>query len=256
MVIRFEDLPKLVQKIRAHLVLLYDSTTPVNASGVLIEMNNHIFVLTAAHVLNNFNELNINLGLDFQKTNPEIINSWYNLELDIGFVELKAFDVNILKIDKAVPFQLNRKKANSINVQIPNIAICGYPFVNQTKFENKTGFTPVFFKCVLLHPDKWPQELSMINISKKNRVAVPYGPKHLGGFYDSKGNLLDKIEPYGMSGCGIWYYSEFDSDIENPSYSLLGIQSSYVKSSQVLIGSLIEPLIDEIIRKYGFELPQ
>ncbi|MCK5086917.1 MAG: hypothetical protein KAQ90_05320, partial [Melioribacteraceae bacterium] len=69
--------------------------------------------------------------------------------------------------------------------------------------------------------------------------------------YDIENKPLEHIEPRGLSGCGIWYIT-IDKNSKNEVYSLLGIQSSYIRQSQVLVGIQIEPLINEICSRYGF----
>jgi hypothetical protein len=256
MLTNYNELPQLVKKIRAHLVILYDSVKFETASGVLIEINNHIFILTAEHVLTGFENLVINFGLPFQKTTPKIINKWISRKLDIAFIELKYFDFEILKFENSAPFKIAGRNKTVIYTGKRNIGLCGYPTEKNYNDGNKTAFIPVFFGCTILNPELWPSHLMDFGKNKDQNIVIPYGPKYKGAFFDKENRLLEKIEPAGLSGCGIWYYSTDSETSDNPKYSLLAIQSSYFRDAQVLVGTLVTPLIQEISDRYNFELKE
>lgn len=252
MEVDYNDLPELVKKIRSHLVLIYDSDAHESGSGVIVKIKDRIFVLTAAHVC--FNNININLGYPWQISSPTILEKWINKELDIGFIELKPFDVNVLKYKYSEPYFIAKENKNKIETNKRTIAICGYPVEKRVQKENITGFIPVFLACKLIHPKNWPQSLQDNRKSPDNHIAIPYGPKLGGTFWDIKGNPLKQIDPRGFSGCGIWYYSPNSEQLENPSYALLGIQTSYFRQSQILIGTYLKTLMDVISKKYDIDL--
>lgn len=249
---KYEDLPPLVKNIRAHLVLLYDAKRYNVGSGILVKIGGYIFILTAAHCL--FENLKINLGLPWQSTSLSILNRWTDEELDIGFIEIKPFEVELLKKDEANSFEIGKKKETKIHLHEGNIAICGYPSSSHYKDGNAIGIIPLFFRCMLVTPEKWPRDLFESGKNPQLHVAIAYGRKHGGTFFDSDRNPVDFIEPNGLSGCGIWYYTKIDTRVETISYALIAIQTSYFRKSQVLVATKIEPLIDQICQRYNLTI--
>jgi len=248
---KFEDMPNLAKAIRSHLVLIYDKETGENGSGVLVKIGDRIFVLTASHVL--FKNIQINLGLPVY-TSPTILNCWSNPKMDIGFIELKPFEVEVLKMDKCKPFVIGKKNKTTIKTSERSSVICGYPSQHRYKRDNIYSFTPVFLACRLLSEEKWPERLKEMGKTLENNIVIPFGKKHGGTFYDIRKKPLNQIEPQGLSGCGLWYYIPGDENVEKPRYALFGIQTSYFRHSQVLVGTVLEPLIQEIQDRYGFTI--
>lgn len=246
----YEDLPVLVKMIRSHLVLLFDNKSGESGSGVLVSINDHIFVLTASHVL--FKNLHANLGLPFQTTPFSILNKWFNEDLDIGFIELKPFEVDILSIDNSRPFYIGKKNKTIIYAKDVSTAICGYPSEHRFQKENRVGFIPAFLGCRLLIPGNWPRIVKDHGKTGEKNIVIPFGKKHGGTFFDINNEPLNSIEPKGLSGCGIWYFIPSDKNSSEPRYALLGILTSYFRQSQVIVGTALEPLIEELNKKYGF----
>lgn len=246
---KYEDLPPLAKNIRSHLVLLYDQKNYDVGSGVLIKIKEYIFVLTAAHVL--FENLKINLGLPWQSTSLTILTKWIDEELDIGFIEVKPFEVELLKNDQLKAYEIGKKNKTVVQIRKRNIAICGYPYVSHYKVGNLFGFIPLFLGCSLITPENWPKILFDRGKTPQQNIVIPYGRKHGGVFYGIDKKPLESIEPNGLSGCGIWYYITGDESAGNPRYALLGLQTSYFRQSQVLIGTTLEPLINVICTKYN-----
>ncbi|HXG06072.1 MAG TPA: hypothetical protein VNI77_01960 [Nitrososphaera sp.] len=233
------------------MALLVDPTTSENGSGVLIQIRDRIFILTAAHVLSN--NIHINLGLPWQRTPFTILDSWTDPSLDIGFLELKPFEVDILRIDAATPYKITSKQATEIRAMTKSLALCGYPTVQHTVLENAVMYTPAFLGCAMVHPDNWPASLLEKGKTPERNIAIAYGEKHGGRFFDPDGNPLH-IHPKGMSGCGIWFFDPTDEQAENPPYALVAIQHSYFPQDQVIVGTFAEPIIDAICNHYGFSL--
>lgn len=102
-----------------------------------------------------------------------------------------------------------------------------------------------------MHPEKWPQKLIDDGKNVHKNIVIPYGVKHGGRFYKKEGIPLEYINPKGFSGCGIWYYPHKDEYLDKPIYALLGIQTSYYPRNQLLIGTLLEPLINEICKRHN-----
>ena len=112
---KYEDLPPLPKSIRSHLVLLYDPENYEIGSGILIKIKEYVFILTTSHVL--FNNLHINLGSRWQETTLTIVDKWINKDLDIGFVRLNPFELEILKTNEVKTFEIGKKKQNCNSIK-------------------------------------------------------------------------------------------------------------------------------------------
>jgi hypothetical protein len=237
----------LVQKIRSHLTLLYDPVDGHVGSGVLVQAGSRVFVLTAAHVL--FDHLQINLGLQWQRSSLTILDQWTNPTLDIAFIELKPFEVQVFRHDQHSPYVIHKKVKSFIPHMKKTLALCGYPVSQHTRTEKAVGFTPLFLACPLLGSDDWPHFVK----EKKNpqdNFAVPCGPKYGGYFYDEHKEIM-KLSPKGMSGCGLWLYDPDSEHTSSPSYSLVGILHSYFPQDQLLVGTFAERIFDVLNERYG-----
>lgn len=246
-------LSPLQEKIRSHLALLYDPETCETGSGVLIKIKNKVFILTAAHVISE--NIKINLGLPWQRLSFSILNCWRDESLDISFLELNPFEVEILRVDEVATYNIAAKISTEIKHGIPAFAICGYPTVLQRAVnENSTKCTPVFLGCKIVMPEHWPTFLNERGKSSQNNIALAYGGKFGGAFFDPKGKQLEFISPKGLSGCGIWYYDPEKKDAEIPLYGLVAIQHSFFPQNHLIVGSFVKPIIRAICTRYGFSL--
>ncbi len=233
-------------KIRSHLALLIDNKTKQNGSGVLIQLKDRMFILTAAHVL--ADSLGINLGLPCHETPLTILDVWKDDGLDIAFLELKPFEVEVFRADQAAAYKVSAKLSVGIQTMKRTLALCGYPS-NQHHIQGRVvGFVPLFLGCALLGEQHWPEFVRAQGKDPSKNFVVPMGRKYGGYFHDAVGNPLE-ILPQGMSGCGLWY---FDPDLENsehPLYGLVGILHSHFPQDQVLVGTFAEAAIDAICNR-------
>jgi hypothetical protein len=83
---------------------------------------------------------------------------------------------------------------------------------------------------------------------------IPYGEKRSSRFYDADGNETEAVKPRGMSGCGLWHFDPTSQEVEKPQYSLAGILHHHESRYQVLVGTLIDPLILKIADHCGIRL--
>jgi hypothetical protein len=59
------------------------------------------------------------------------------------------------------------------------------------------------------------------------------------------GSFLDKIEPHGFSGCGVWVMAETAGQrVWKPDPMLLGITHSYFRKSDILAATKISSIIE------------
>jgi hypothetical protein len=232
--------------------LIINTKTLENGSGVLIQLENRIFVLTAAHVITD--NLHINLGLPFQQTPFSILHKWIDSSLDIGFIELKPFEVEMFRHDDAAPYRLKAKKETVIPERVKALVLCGYPTAFHKMEDKSVSYIPAFVGCALLSSEYWPSSLWEYGKTSEKNFAILYGDKHAGRFYDSDKNPIDPIPPKGMSGCGLWYFDPESENADHPEYSLVGIQHSHFPQDQVVVGTFAELIVDALCNHYGFSL--
>jgi hypothetical protein len=197
----------------------------------------------------------INFGLPWQSTSFTILERWADETLDIGFLELKPFEVEVLRVDAASAYKLGKMETMAVRPTVNRFVLCGYPTVLHSKDQKQIMYTPACLGCEIVHPDKWPQSVRENGKTPDNHIAIAYGEKHGGKFYDPDGNPLPTVDPPGMSGCGIWYAEPSNDDSQTQGYCLVAIQHSYFRQDQLVVGTFAEPIIHAICRRYGFPLP-
>lgn len=245
---------KLAENIRSHLVLLYHSKTGETGSGVLIKILDRLFVISAAHVIKSTNVINI--GLSFQQSTFTILDSYIDDELDIGYIEIKPFEYEILKVDQSKPLNISKKITTTYQYPNKSFILCGYPCTLKEKENNAFKITPLLLDCAVLNPDNWSSFLREKGITPEHHIIVAYGSKHGDKFYDMKGNPLPFFDPKGMSGCGIWMYAGSKQNVNAGEYGLVGIQHSYIKSDQVLVCTFADNIIDVVSRRLKLQFDE
>jgi hypothetical protein len=244
---------KLHHKIRSHLALIFDTKDQSNGSGVLIELQGLSFILTASHVLEG--DFNISLGLPQQETRFTIRNKWVDDALDVGFIELEPQEVKFLRGEYTERYVIRAQKKTSARPRETTFALCGFPFVLRDSSDRFTHYRMIFIGTPIIHAGEWPQSI-VEQISPASHFLVPYGPKHKGVFVDRQKGPIDPIDPFGLSGCGLWFFDPATENSDNPTYSLVGIQHGYYRREQCLVGSYLQPIIASIQHKYGIVIPE
>lgn len=240
----------LHKRIRSHSVFIVDRDSKEMGSGVLVSLRDKVFVFSAAHVIRG--DIDISLGLDTPETRFTILNKWIDTDQDIGFLELKPFEVQILRVDDSVPFAIGGSKKGEIPTKKATLALCGFPVAHKEQRETHTAF-PVFYQTVaILAPEQWPEPLNRKWHSDYNFLIL-YGPKRGARMLDVEEQPMEPADPHGLSGSGLWYFDPETELLERPTYSLVGVQHSYDEFYQVLMGTFIQKLITAISEQYGFD---
>lgn len=248
------QITNLHKKILGHTVLLFNPRTEENGSGVLVQIFDKIFVLTASHIVED-SEMQVNLGLKLKDTKFTILNKWIDKNIDVGFIELKPFEVDMLRIDLISPYKILAKQETEVFPRLSTLALCGFPNVQKKKYDGLVEYSPILLTCAMMHSSEWSDFIKGRKNPKENFVLF-YGNQHNGEFRTPEGMPMEAIKPYGLSGGGVWYIDRSTENSETPFYSFLGVQTSYVKGDQVLIGSFVESIVDRIAREYNIKTEQ
>ncbi len=241
----------LNRRIRSHSVFVYDVDQTGHGSGVLIELAKRIFVLSAHHVIEG--DVDINLGIVPHQSRFTVLEKWTDAETDIGFLELKASEVHFRMSEYSAAFPVGPRKAHSIPSKKTTFALCGFPDSMSRETPRGREFLLTYVAVSILAPEQWPADFATRH-DPSMTFLIPYGEKRSAKFFDADGNQSEPVKPRGMSGCGLWHYDTTSQDDDKPRYSLAGILHHYDPIYQVLVGTLIDPLIFKIAAHCGIQL--
>lgn len=236
-------------------------------TGVLLQIADKHFVLTAAHVLDLRHRHNLPLGISngvgghslipFQQipiTASAIPESGDRNDdcFDIGVGELPQSIVEELRLGKQFlhlrdidPYDKQERTSWYFLLGFPSAA---NPTNVQARVVSYHGFA---YGCQLYSGDRG--ELPRFN--RDVEIALDFG--HLRK-KDEDGNPIEAPPPRGLSGCGIWRLAEPGVSIaswNSGEKRLVGIQHTWNKDLQVLRGTRINYVFRLIRRKYPELLP-
>ncbi len=229
-------------------------TTVPFASGVMVELDNSAYILTASHVIEDWSN-DSKLFIPFEDTYISVIGHAHGIEsdklhhLDVGYIKLAPKIVPLLnQFYRFIP--LKQMMHDDKSLLEANYCIFGYPVVNQKKVgdEMKTYGSAYFTKPV------------------KDKVFDYYGLNAYSHYvFEFKGKAINtinnqqekiKTEHYGLSGCGVWY---IDIQLKKKklcsSAHLIGIMTEFRKGKyECLIGNRLEVVLASIAEHEGVKL--
>lgn len=243
----------LHKKILSHTVFLLNKEKAEiglgSGSGVLLEYKETPYVITAHHNLTGAKNENIfiHLGIDEFKYSLKKEEIFKFPELDLALIKLNKFEVDICRGHYTIPVIIEKRNLVDIPKQNLKCAISGFPESMIKQEENKIKSETYFITTNPLVQDEWP--LSILNEGKtpESYILLRYGPKSNSKFIDQNKNVLDDlIQPEGLSGSAIWVFDPTTENDENPNYGLVGIQTGIYRSYDLLVGSLIDPILKKV----------
>ncbi|HBV16711.1 hypothetical protein [Chryseobacterium carnipullorum] len=225
----------------------------VHGTGVFVRISNLYLLISAAHVLDDFDELFIPLqeGKTLIKPGGEIIiNNPKSLrehdDLDIGIVILD--DVTVEDIKQNYNFvnendlQINHKLS-----YLNSYIVFGYPSSWSKKSMSRNSFHSRPFISFTKSADV--KEYSKLNRNEFLNIVVEYNRQETVNFKSKKMSYGPDL--FGISGCGLWYSNPEDYKI-NASPKLVGIMTDWPISNKTkLIATRIDA-VTEILRKKGY----
>lgn len=231
-------------------MLLKDTSKyKVHGTGVLIQIQDHYFLISAAHVFDRYRDLFIPLSKDYEIIKPGG-TTFYN-----NPANRDGIDVAVLKLDNyCVSHLLSRYSF----LQADDLAInhtfkdgeC-YTFLGYPATKSKVLYkTDIFDSTTFFHftsPVK-SEEYSKLNRNPAISVVASYDKKLA---YNSKNNIFGTgPDLHGISGCGLWFTdpSHLSTGVIKP--KLTAIMTDWpVKNRSIIIGTRID-VITGIIRKH------
>jgi hypothetical protein len=217
-------------------------------SGVFVSIEGKAFVFSAEHILRE--DITVSLGLYHPQSPIRVINRWMDRDLDIGYIELDAFQSELFQGSINAPFKPKGIFPSQIPLNETTVAISGFPCERGKAKKDRIEFEILFVALSILSYEAWPSPCKK-RFDPDVTLLLPYGPKRGGDFVDQEGNPTNPTNPQGMSGAGVWLFDPNSENSEEPKYSIIGVQHSYEPFYQVLVATRIDPLIAQIQKDYG-----
>jgi len=219
-------------------------------SGILIEHKEIPYVITAFHNLKSARNKNIfiHLGIDDFKYSLKKEEIFKFPELDLALIRLDKFEVDIFRGIHTIPFKIEKRNIVDIPKQKLKCAISGFPGVMAKLEENKIKAETYLITTNPLVQDEWPQSILEEGKTTEFYILLRYGPKSNSEFVDQNKNVMNElIQPEGLSGGAIWVFDPTTENDDNPKYGLIGIQTGIYRSYDLLVGSLIDPILKKVL---------
>lgn len=238
---------------RSHTCMLLTNTSnyKVHGTGVFVQIQDHYFLISAAHVFDRYRDLFIPLSKDYEIIKPGGTTFYYNESNK----DKDGIDVAVLKLDDyCVPHILRRYSF----LQADDLAInhafrdgecytfLGYP-TTRSKVLYKTDIFDSTTFFYFTSPAK-NEEYSKLNRNPAINVVASYNKKLA---YNTKNNTFGTgPDLHGISGCGLWFTDPFHSATGTIKPKLTAIMTDWpVNNRRIIIGTRID-VITGIIRKY------
>jgi hypothetical protein len=227
-----------------------------HGSGVLVQIDDHYFVFTAAHVIENADET---IGVGFLENNfrtlggTKLFNKTSDRKTDkqdIGIIHLDDPTVQYLK----TLYKFIGKEELGINqdpIFNPQYVAVGYPVTKSKYNAYKNALHSVPFNYITFPVD--PQKPIKVDFNAVTQLVIHYD-KNAARNYQS-GLRQKGPDPYGMSGCGFWHLpvSGFVSGTEEK--KLVAILTDWPNGKNCWMGAKID-LFTEIVRQtYDLDIP-
>lgn len=231
----------------------------VYGTGIFIQIQNHFFLVSASHVLDNFENLVIPLekgenlfkpgGITYINTPSE---SRDKDSIDIGFLELDKESVKEIsttyKFLKEDDIAINHKFENQ-----PYYTFLGYPQTLSKFSHTKNSFHsyPFFqFSTPVIE-----SEYSKYNRNPSLSIITSYDRKKSYSLKVKQFSVGPDL--HGISGCGLWFTNPVDILTKTNKPKLTAIMTDWpIKDRTKIIGTRIDILTEVIRKNFRVELPE
>ena len=252
-VVNTNDSWAVAQNLSRHTVAFVDLNKPQErmTSGVLVSIDGHLFVATAAHAVPSQPGGRLSCVVPQAKT----IDAGAVPILRYGRIESEWPDVGFLELDPAGALPVLGNEAidlDKISLRGPGHPECRCLLFGYSSEMVRTEQTdpsqlhltlrPMCYSNVPIGPENWPHVSSADPASDQAvDIFLPYDPEKEIWYYEEKEGDDDVIEPRGASGGGLWQGSPTKVELWNAEeVQLFGIQSrwnekgKYVRGCQII----------------------
>lgn len=247
-----------IGKILPFTVQLFRKTTDIEpidfepwASAFLLELNNNYYLCTASHVYNDVKYIDIGFFIEGyfyiiegQISLLKVTESLENDKADIAVCKLTEESVSDLKQKYDFLGFENIELDHEISFK-SNYIIVGYPITKTKKNTKKRTIksTPLKLSTKAYFGLK---QYEKIGRDIKTNILLVFQRYKLYNFIHQR---IIAPKPTGISGCGLWHYT--DGDLK-----LIGIMTEWVSEDAVMVATKIDILISMIRHKFDSSLPQ
>lgn len=241
----------LHKKILSHTIFLLnkEKTELVLGSGILIEHKETPYVITAFHNLKGAKSENIfiHLGIDDFKYSLKKEEIFEFPGSDLALIKLNKNEVILLRGIHIESFKIEKRSLVDMPKQKIKCAVSGFPGSMVKIEDNKIKAETYFITTNPLVQNEWPQSILDEGKTPEYYILLRYGSKSNSEFVDQNKNVMNElIQPEGLSGGAIWVFDPTTENDENPKYGLIGIQTGIYRSYDLLVGSLIDPILKKV----------
>lgn len=239
-----------------HSVILFMNKTagPKVGSGVLVQLNSHYFVATAAHNIANCSASQIIIAHEDQYSThrPAIINMNAtpgndNDKIDVGYIEIDIATARTFTKDFLTEGRLEK---NYDHCKDDWACMAGCPAELVPQEPAKRGH--LFGNAITIWCDpclraEWPED-----VDEQRDIVLDYTKK---GIFLEAGREIKNPNPEGFSGAGIWRVppNPTEGSVWSPESSkLIGLQKSWLPRSRKLFGTQIPYWLNFVSSDYNF----
>lgn len=227
-----------------------------NGSGVLIEVKNQKFLITAGHILASTIPENIGIMID---------DTFYILNGIVEYINpnesdvANKIDIAVWKLDEEVVKNLSIKYSffqyediefnHKVSTE-PRYLIVGFPWRNTVRKKGSQSLTvsPLVFLTEISNKKLY----KTLKFDQRTNILLDYRQKKVKNIKD--GMVQTHKSPQGISGCGVWYLPEFFIE-GNPKPKLVGQIIEQDKYKTILISTRIHLAMEILRTKFKIDIP-
>lgn len=247
----WQDIAK-AQKYTTKLLVDHGMGYKVHGTGVFIKLREHYFLLTAAHVIDLYDNLKIPLGSE-QLLKPGGLIKYSNPEktresdpIDIAFMKLDDYTVSEL----INHYNFLSEKNILINHETKKnfYTFLGYP----TTFSEYSILKSSFHSNVFFHSNyaESQKTYTQLNRDQTRNIIIKYNRKKT--INTRKVEITMGPDLYGMSGCGLWFTNPLEISLSKSEPKLVAIMTDWpIKNRTVVIGTKMNVIIQAIVHEFN-----
>jgi hypothetical protein len=245
----------------------FGSTEPVKvspwASSILLRVDDIHFLVTAGHVLLdgkeplNPEDVGIMIGNVYHILNGNVKYTDTNLDIANSKVDLTIWKLEDPRVISDIQAKYKFLEPGMIEIdhtlsKKPNYLIVGFP-ITRTKLKPDTHTIKVDPFIFLTNEAKNSLYPKLVFENHSN-IILNYRKRKIRNF---NGTIGQGPDPYGISGCGLWYLPELKIGTDgNVPFKLVGIMTEWHNNDNAIIATRIHIVTEVIRREFGLQLPK
>lgn len=217
-------------------------------SGVIIEFRGEVFLLTAAHVIDQLENGTLLMPAENNKIVP--IEGSYACNKPEGNREDYFLDYGYFKLDKTFSDSISEKfytvKENEVGIEKDYtdqsiFSFVGYPYRKSNVSGGTASTTPFYYGTY--HADL--QEYEELGYSSDVNIIAKYNRKK--SVNTKSGQIQLSVLPHGISGGGVFVWPNDSFEIPRANRKLVGIAHEFKKEGY-FVGTRLEIFLEAILR--------